>query len=217
MRPTWFLLSLLAHAAAVGAAVAFAVGVGSPPVRPRVEIQPSVAAVPAPPPAQPLPPVEEEQVEAETALLDVQVVEPIEPPPSPDEGVPRLARTLAPSLQRIVPAPQERAEPVAPMPAAAEPSANVEAVPCVDNEPPDYPERERRLGHQGVVVLTVRVSPAGAVTAVAVKTPSPHPALDREAVRVAWRWRFEPAQRHGRPVVCDTDVDVVFQLRTDAR
>jgi protein TonB len=157
--------------------------------------------------------VQEEQVVAETSLPDVQVVEAIEPPPAPVEGTPSVRLALPPSLQRVVPAVMERAEPSPPLPAAAEPSAHVEAVRCADNEPPRYPEHERRLGHEGVVVLSVRVSTAGLVTDLAVKTPSPHPALDREAVRAVRRWRFEPAQRHGRPVVSDTDVEIEFRLR----
>ncbi len=214
MRPAWLVLSLLAHAAAVGAAVGFAVhaGVRRPPPPPRVEVMPSVASVPVPPAAQPLPPVLVEAPPAETQLPDVLVAEPIEPPTvRVGPGVPVAAPV--PSLQRVVPRAPERAEPAEVVPAAAEPSATVEAVRRPDNEPPVYPEHERRLGHEGEVVLLVAVDAHGEVADVEVKTPCPHAGLNREALRAVRRWRFEPARRHGQPVGSETEIVIEFRLR----
>lgn len=223
MRPPWLVLSLVVHAVAIGTAWGLAVSAGGrqPLPPPRVEVQPTLASAPATPPTPPLPPlppVLAEPAVDDTQLLDVQVVEPIEPP-SPLEvaSEPLPHQAAAPTLQRVVPAAPAPEPPVEVAPAAAEPQATVEAVRCTDNQPPNYPEHERRLGHEGVVVLTVRVGVDGLVAAIEVKTPSPYPGLDREAVRAVRRWRFEPAQRHGRPVTSDTDVTIEFQLRTAGR
>jgi periplasmic protein TonB len=220
MRSPWLVLSLVVHSVAIGTALGLAVHAGGrqPLPPPRVEVQPTLASAPAAPPTQPLPPVEAEAPVADTQLLDVQVVEPIEPPSPQDvasEPMPR--QVAAPTLQRVVPAALPQETPVEVAPDAADPQATVEAVRCVDNLPPNYPEHERRLGHEGVVVLTVRVGVDGLVAAIEVKTPSPFPGLDREAVRAVRRWRFEPAQRHGRPVTSDTDVTIEFQLRAAGR
>lgn len=219
MRPPWLVLSLVVHSVAIGAAVGLAVHAGGhKPPPPRVEVTPTLASAPAAPPTQPVPPVEAEAAVADTQLLDVQVVEPIEPPTPPERASESLPRAVAaPTLQRVVAAAPVAEPPVEVAPESAEPSATVEAVRCADNPPPNYPEHERRLGHEGVVVLVVRVGVDGLVTAIEVKSPSPYPGLDREAVRAVRRWRFEPAQRHGKPVVSDTDVTVEFQLRAAGR
>lgn len=220
MRPSWLVLSLCAHAVAVAAAVGFSVHIGTRRlVPPRVEILPTVASVPVPPPAQPLPPVREEQAVADPMLPEVRVVEAIEPPPPPPDrpGTPMPQSAAPPSLQRVVPAALERTEPAEPVAAAAEPSATVEAVRRADNEPPNYPEHDRRLGHEGVVVLTVAVAASGDVHRVDLKTPCPYPGLNREAVRAVRAWRFEPARRHGEPVSSETDVEIEFRLRSAAR
>lgn len=212
MRPAWLVLSLFTHAAAIGAAVGLAVHAGgrrTPP--PRVEVMPTVASVPAPLVEQPLPPLEAEPVQAEPVLPDAEVVAPIEPPP--DRAVAPLSEPAAvPTLQRVVlPAP----EPVTPAeaaPPAAELSDRVEAVRRADNDPPVYPARDRRFGHEGVVV-TVFVDALGAVVRAELKTPCPFPGLNREALRAARGWRFEPARRHGQPVGSETDIEIEFRLR----
>lgn len=219
MRPTWLVLSLCAHAVAVGAAVGFSVHVGTRRLMPpRVEILPTVASVPPPPPTQPLPPVREEPAVADTMLPEVRVVEAIEPPPPPIRpGTPMPQPATPPSLQRVVPAALERTDLAEPVAAAVEPSATVEAVRRADNEPPNYPDHDRRLGHEGVVVLTVAVAATGDVYRVDLKSPCPHPGLNREAVRAVRGWRFEPARRHGQPVSSETDVEIEFRLRSAAR
>lgn len=215
MRPTWLILSLLAHATAVGTAVGLAVHAGGrlPHTPPRVDIRPTFANAPVPPPAEPVPPVREEAAVVDALLPEVRVAEPIEPPPAEVAGEWRRPTRSAPSLQRVVLPVPPPAEPAPAVPVAAEPSATTEAVRRADNEPPTYPERERRLGHEGTVVLAVAVDARGDVVRVELKTPSPHVGLNREALRAVRRWRFEPARRHGQPVASETEVEVEFRLR----
>lgn len=218
MRPAWLVLSLLAHTAAIGSAVGFAVHAGArrpAPVPPRVAVLPALASVSAPPAALPLPSVLAEPARTEEPLPDVEVAEPLEPPMAQAAELAPEA-TVVPSLQRVVRPLPEPVEPP-PAPVAAESSATVEAVRCADNEPPRYPDHDRRLGHEGVVVLTVAIDARGDVTGVVLKVPCAHPGLNREALRAVRSWRFEPARRDGQPIGSETDVAIEFHLREPGR
>jgi protein TonB len=218
MRPAWLFLSLLAHAAVVGGTLGFAVGIGRQPLRPppRVELQPTQASSPAAAAAMPAPDVRAEVAVVDPLPPDPLVLPPLEPPAAPA----RLARQQPPqppSLQRLVPAASADAAPPPLTAPAAEPVATVEPVRCADNEPPHYPASDRQLGHEGRVVLTVRVDARGAVVDVVLAAPCPFPGLNREAMRAVRRWRFEPARRHGQPVAGETRIVIEFRLRDGAR
>ena len=226
MRASALLISVVVH----GAAVTAAAGLGwfvsdalSPPPA-RIELRPQVASAPAQPRAVP-PDVVAEQ--SEFAPLP-ELVDSAEPLPSVDErplpGDRLLRPRYSPTLERICkaakrPVPpephaadvQEPAEQQPPA-AAAPPQSDVEAAPCEQNEPPRYPDAERRRAREGVVVVRVRVGPDGAVQQVALREPSRYPAFNREALRAVRGWRFRPGTRHGVPVVSETDVEVVFRL-----
>ena len=81
------------------------------------------------------------------------------------------------------------------------------------NPLPRYPSIARRRGWQGRVVLRVEVDTDGHPLSVAVASSSSFPALDEAAGHAVRRWRFEPAQRAGLPVVAHVDVPIVFRLR----
>lgn len=72
-----------------------------------------------------------------------------------------------------------------------------------------YPERLRESGVSGVVRVLVHVDPAGRVEDVRIQGPSGRRALDRAALEVARRLRFDPATRGGRP----TDAWIVQPIR----
>lgn len=78
-----------------------------------------------------------------------------------------------------------------------------------------YPDRARRLGLEGTVVLLLRVAADGAVMRVEVVTSSGHAILDLAAEEAAASWRFEPARRDGKAIAYDVRVPVEFRL-TDA-
>lgn len=213
MRPSWLVLSLLVHTVAV----AVACGVGAytsarvAATRPYVELQATLASAPGEASVvAPAVVVETSRFDV-VPLADVQIEPPLERPvEGPVEGpttaacVPPRDMPLAPSLQRVVP---PTAAP------AALPQAFVEATPRADNEPPVYPENERRLGHEGTVVIRVTVDAHGFVLAAELLSPSPHPGLNREALRAVRRWRFHPGQRHGANIASTTDQSIRFQLR----
>ncbi|HEB53180.1 MAG TPA: energy transducer TonB, partial [bacterium] len=227
MRISWLLVSLVLHGAVVSLAWwwgAYAVEPQRPPARVVVAAQDARAPVPL---ARIVPPQpRREEVVEQVVVRDVQVAEPEAeseaesdrshefpgpPPLSPSEMLQRL------TLERVVlarhrPEPAPRAlppaEPIAVAP-AAEPAARVEAQRC-DGRPTPYPPRERRLGHEGTVVLRIAVTADGSIERVVVLEPSPYPGLDRAAVRAARRWRFEPATEDGVPVASEIDVEVVF-------
>ena len=76
-----------------------------------------------------------------------------------------------------------------------------------------YPPRARRRGLEGVVLLRLDISPAGAVTAVEILTSSGHPILDVAARRAAWKWSFRPALVRGCPKKSTLTRRIRFRLR----
>lgn len=228
MRPAAFVyLSCAVHGAAVTAALGFSAYVGSRAALtpPLVQVQPSEPSAPSAAAAMDLPPVVVEAVVDEPIAevvpeLAAPVAEPVAEAvaeaeantPAPQPPAPQ------PTLQRIVKAPPvAAAEPaaVADAPAdapAAPPQAWVEAKPAVANEPPRYPESERLAGREDTVVVAITVDERGAVLDVALRQPSRFAAFNREALRAARGWRFEPARHHGVAVPTTFDKRIEFRL-----
>jgi len=86
----------------------------------------------------------------------------------------------------------------------------------LDNNRPDYPLLARLRGYEGVVWLSVEVSPEGRVGDLRVKKSSGFEVLDRSAVRAVKTWRFEPARKSGSAVPMWVDLPIRFTL-TDGR
>jgi len=84
-----------------------------------------------------------------------------------------------------------------------------------DTPKPDYPERARREGREGRVLLRVLVDDQGRSTQVEIHSSSGSDALDRAAVEGIKRWRFYPARRGDRPVESWLRIPIEFRL-TDA-
>ena len=85
------------------------------------------------------------------------------------------------------------------------------AAPVGGIRPPEYPARERMLGREGRVSLTVTVDAAGAVREVAVAR-SGGDAFDRSARRAVEATPFRAARLADQPVVSTVTVDVSFEL-----
>lgn len=215
----------LALALALHAVLLFAVRLPSPPATPAVsttEVEVAlVARAPAPPPALPesRPPelaTPQRVAPPEPAAPQVPVrrapPEPRAEPekPSAAEAPPSLSEGLADSEAEVVPAPAvSRAR----EPAATVVRARIAAVPRYRHNPePHYPATARRRGQEGMVLLAVRVSAAGVVEAVAVRTGSGVPDLDRAAVEAVERWAFDPALEDGEPVAAEVEVPIRFEL-----
>ncbi len=76
---------------------------------------------------------------------------------------------------------------------------------------PDYSDEARKAKYQGVVVLTIIVGPDGRVHDPSV-TRSLGMGLDEKAKEKVLTWKFEPANKDGRPVPVQMLVEVNFNL-----
>lgn len=229
MRFGLLILSCSLHTAAIAAAVGVAVHAGRrlhAPL-PQVRIESSVASSPALPESPPLPPIVVEAVADEPLPIELPlpplVAEPLLPADASHEPRPRIV--VPPTMRWRVPAAATVAAPpvVAPseVPVVAKAiesvsQPQVDAERCADNPPPNYPEEARRRGQQGTVVVAVAVDAAGVVVSATLQAPSPHPALNREALRAVRSWRFEPARRDGQAIATTTEVVIEFQLEQAA-
>jgi len=103
----------------------------------------------------------------------------------------------APPIQAPAAPPAPLAPPAPPAPPAiVQPSSNASHL---NNPTPNYPAVSRRLGEQGVVVLSVLIGTDGLPQKVEVKKSSGFERLDRQAVDTVLRWRFVPGTRNGVP------------------
>jgi protein TonB len=83
------------------------------------------------------------------------------------------------------------------------------------NAQPEFPERERRLGIEGEVVVRLLIDTTGRVEQIEFVSG---PAAFRVAVeRVAKSWRFEPARHRGQIVKVWGIKEVGFKLRRTAQ
>ncbi len=77
-----------------------------------------------------------------------------------------------------------------------QPSSNASHL---NNPAPSYPAVSRRLGEQGVVLLSVLIGADGLPQKVELKKSSGFDRLDRQALETVQRWRFVPGSRNGVP------------------
>ena len=78
---------------------------------------------------------------------------------------------------------------------------------------PGYPREAKRRKQEGLVVLLVKLSPAGNPVEVSLKTSSGFPVLDTAARESVRSWRFVPARMDGEDVESDVTVPIRFTLR----
>jgi len=79
---------------------------------------------------------------------------------------------------------------------------------------PPYPPMARRLGHEGVVLLKLTISPLGIITAVDIENSSGYAELDRSAAEwVKTHWRYRPATVEGHPITSTAEASVRFSLK----
>ncbi|MCI0655214.1 MAG: energy transducer TonB [Methylococcaceae bacterium] len=80
------------------------------------------------------------------------------------------------------------------------------------NPAPQYPAISRRLGEQGVVLLSVTVTAGGAASSVSIQSSSGWSRLDQAALNCVKDWRFVPARRSGQAVNASVIVPIRFSL-----
>jgi periplasmic protein TonB len=85
-----------------------------------------------------------------------------------------------------------------------------------DNPPPAYPDKARRNGWSGEVLVRVAVATDGGVTTTDLEASSGYPVLDAAAIAAVRRWRFVPARKGTRAVAGQVLVPVRFRLTGSA-
>ena len=80
------------------------------------------------------------------------------------------------------------------------------------NPKPGYPDRARREGREGQVLLRVLVDEEGRSKLVEVNRSSGSEALDQAAAKTIKRWRFSPARFGDRPVETWVRIPIDFRL-----
>lgn len=76
---------------------------------------------------------------------------------------------------------------------------------------PEYSEEARKAKYQGVCVLSLIVGPDGKPRDIHVAR-SLGLGLDEKAIEAVNQWKFDPAQKDGRPVAVAISVEVTFRL-----
>jgi protein TonB len=76
----------------------------------------------------------------------------------------------------------------------------------------EVPLASRRLGESGTVLLHVLVDAQGLPARVEVRRSSGHARLDAQALAAMRSARFEPCTDDGRPVPCEADAPIAYEL-----
>ena len=96
---------------------------------------------------------------------------------------------------------------------SALPSALEEALPDYNANPPiSYPNRARRKGYEGTVLLEVLVNRNGKVDDLRILASSGYAILDSSAVKSVKTWSFKPAKKGNDTVDMWVQVPVRFKL-----
>lgn len=153
----------------------------------------------APPsPASPIPPKPVHKPEprpiekpaARQIVADTPVVAPTD----------RIAQSQPEPAALPAPAASATPPPSMPLPAGPIALATELAVACPERAAPTYPQRSRRNGEEGTVILRVELNETGAIGSTRIQNSSGFPRLDEAALAAVRTWRCRPAQRNGQPV-----------------
>ena len=80
------------------------------------------------------------------------------------------------------------------------------------NTSPRYPQRARRMGYQGLVMLKVLIDENGQVDDLKVMKSSGYPILDRTALSSVKKWLFVPGTKGGKKKKMWVKIPIRFQL-----
>lgn len=83
---------------------------------------------------------------------------------------------------------------------------------ALQNPKPPYPAVSRRMGEEGVVMLSVMIEADGTVSDVKVTRSSGFPRLDASALDTVRHWRYVPAKKNGVPVAFRYAQPIRFSL-----
>jgi periplasmic protein TonB len=91
------------------------------------------------------------------------------------------------------------------------PGGDVKPPMLIERVEPQYPEIERKIHKEGIVILEAIITSDGAVDEVKI-LKSADAILDEAAKRAVMQWRYRPATLNGRAVRVYLTVTVTFQL-----
>jgi|32_taG_2_1085360.scaffolds.fasta_scaffold00128_3 periplasmic protein TonB len=89
----------------------------------------------------------------------------------------------------------------------------VKNVHIINQTPPIYPPRAKRMGQQGTVLLHALVAGNGQTQDLKIVSSSGHQSLDQSALRAVKNWTFASATKGGQPTKAWVEVPVEFILR----
>jgi periplasmic protein TonB len=81
------------------------------------------------------------------------------------------------------------------------------------NPPPTYPENARRMGQEGLVLLTAKIDAEGKPNSIILKESSGFRSLDNAALKTVQKWRFSPAKIGSLPIASEVDIPIRFQIK----
>ncbi len=81
------------------------------------------------------------------------------------------------------------------------------------NPAPRYPEQARKMGQQGLVLLSVSVSQNGRPMDIRLTQSSGFPLLDEAALRTVKKWKFEPARLGSLRIESRVEIPIRFELK----
>ena len=82
--------------------------------------------------------------------------------------------------------------------------------------PPVYPAYAIKHRLEGTVIVRVKVGADGKPLSVKAEPGKADPSLVKAAITAAKNWRYNPATKHGKPVVAWARVPVYFKLGNDS-
>ncbi|MCP5114907.1 MAG: TonB family protein, partial [bacterium] len=81
----------------------------------------------------------------------------------------------------------------------------------IEKREPESSEEARKLRIDGTVVMSVVIDEQGVPTAITVVAPAGF-GMDEKAVEAVSAWRFQPAEKDGKPVAAVASIEVNFRI-----
>ncbi len=130
----------------------------------------------------------------------------------PDKAISASAQTVPQTLPRDTQQQSDKSQQQAALGGASQESKPRFGVRGLPNPAPRYPHKSRAKGEQGKVVLRVVVNRKGRADEVTVVQSSGYARLDKAARKAVRKWKFQPAQKHGRSTRGVVQVPISFVL-----
>jgi periplasmic protein TonB len=78
--------------------------------------------------------------------------------------------------------------------------------------PPPYPSSARRMGAQGITILSAKISADGEPSEIEIAQTSGFSILDKAAIEAVTKWKFHPAEKNNIPIPSTVKIPIRFSL-----